>query len=98
MKQDRFLGIPIRPVTRRRIQNFKANRRGYWSFWIFLALLAITLPAEFVANEKPLVVYFDGGLYFPVMRDYAETTFGGDLPTSAVYTDPFVVELIEEEG
>ena len=98
MKQDRFLGIPIRPVTRRRIRNFKANRRGYWSFWIFLALLAITLPAEFVANEKPLVVYFDGGLYFPVIRDYAETTFGGDLPTGAVYTDPFVVELIEDKG
>ncbi|MDH3230582.1 MAG: ABC transporter permease [Alphaproteobacteria bacterium] len=98
MKQDRFLGIPIRPVTRRRIRNFKANRRGYWSLWIFLALLVITLPAEFVANDKPLLIWFDGGLYVPVAEVYSETEFGGDFPSEANYTDPFVVELIEEKG
>ena len=98
MKQDRFLGLPIRPVTRRRIRNFKANRRGYWSFWIFLGLLVITLPAEFIANERPIIVSYDGGLYFPILKAYPETAFGGEFPTEAVYTDPFVVELIEEKG
>jgi len=98
MKQDRFLGIPIRPITRRRIQNFKANRRGYWSLWIFLALLAFTLPAELIANEKPVMVYYDNGLYFPVFKEYPETTFGGFFPTEAVYTDPAVVELIKEKN
>jgi len=97
MKQDRFLGIPIRPVTRRRIRNFKANKRGYWSFWIFLALLAITLPAEFVANERPLLVRYDGAFYFPVLVSYPESTFGGFLPVTD-YRDPFIREEIESKG
>ena len=98
MEQDRFLGIPIRPVTRRRIRNFKANRRGYWSFWIFAALLVITLPAEFVSNDKPLLVSYDGAFYVPVIALYPETEFGGDLPSEAEYRDPFVIELIEGKG
>ncbi|MDH5750428.1 MAG: ABC transporter permease [Rhodospirillales bacterium] len=97
MKHDTILGIPIRPITRRRLENFKANRRGYWSFWIFLGLLVLTLPAEFIANEKPVVVYYDSGLYFPTLKAYPETTFGGFFPTEADYTDPAVVELIEEK-
>src|SRR3546814_15273206 len=53
---DRFLGIPVKPLTRRRIANFKANRRGYWSTWIFLALFVLSLFAEFIANDKPLLL------------------------------------------
>ena len=98
MRQDRFLGIPIRPVTRRRLRNFRANRRGWWSFWIFLGLLAVSLPAEFIANERPLLVWFDGGLYAPTIRTYSETEFGGLFPTEANYRDPFVIDLIEAKG
>ena len=98
MVQDRFLFIRIRPITRRRIANFKKNRRGYWSLWIFLALLLISLPAEFIANDKPLLVRYDGAFYVPVLRAYPETAFGGFFPTEADYTDPVVVELIEEAG
>jgi len=98
MAQDRFFFIPIRPITRRRIGNFRKNRRGYWSLWIFLALLVISLPAEFIANDKPLLVRFEGSFYVPVLWEYPETDFGGFFPTEAVYTDPVVVELIEEAG
>jgi microcin C transport system permease protein len=98
MRQHQFLGMPIRPVTRRRIDNFKANRRAYWSFWIFLGLLLLTLPAELIANDRPLVVWFDGGLYTPAIRDYPETVFGGDFETSADYTDPYLIGLIQEKG
>ncbi|MCH7796433.1 MAG: ABC transporter permease, partial [Proteobacteria bacterium] len=58
--EDRFLGREISPLTRRRLHNFRANARGYWSFWIFLAIFFITLFAEFVANDKPFLVYHEG--------------------------------------
>src|SRR5579862_6291770 len=82
---DRFLGRHITPLTRRRIENFKANRRGFWSLWIFLALFGTTLFAEFIANDRPLVVRYDGSFYVPVLRDYPETAFGGDFPTETDY-------------
>lgn len=96
--QPRWLGLPVSPLTRRRIDNFKANRRGYWSFWIFMVLFALTLPAEFVANDRPLLVHYDGGWYFPVIQQYPETTFGGDLPISADYRDPYLHDLIAAQG
>ena len=65
---------------------------------IFLAIFVCTLPAEFIANDKPLVVWFDGGAYFPVVVSYPETVFGGDFETEADYRDPFVKELIEAKG
>ena len=99
MTQDRFLGlIPIRPITRRRIRNFRANKRGYWSFWIFLLLLVVTLPAEFIANDAPLLISHRGELFVPVVVVYPETAYGGDFPTEADYTDPFLIDLIEKEG
>ena len=97
MVQDRFLFIPIRPITRRRIANFRKNRRGYWSFWIFLALLVISLPAEFIANEKPLLVRYEGAFYFPVFVSYPESTFGG-FYAETDYTDPVIREEIESKG
>lgn len=95
---DVFLGRRITPITRRRIENFKANRRGFWSLWIFLVLFGASLFAEFIANDRPLLVQYDGNWYFPVVRDYPETTFGGFLPTEADYRDPAVKELIDAKG
>ncbi len=96
--QDRFLGIPIRPLTRRRLKNFTANRRGFWSLWIFLAMFVLSLFAEMIANDRPILIRYDGGFYTPFLVSYAETEFGGEFPTEADYTDTFVVELIEEKG
>jgi microcin C transport system permease protein len=98
MAQDTFLAIAIKPPTRRRIENFKANKRGYWSFWIFLVLFFLSLFAELIANDKPLVVRFDGAFYFPVVEVYPETAFGGDFETEADYSDQFLVDLIEAKG
>jgi len=94
----RFLGMTITPVTARRLANFRANSRGYWALWAFLALFFFSLFAEFIANDKPLIVHYDGGIYLPIFNAYPETTFGGDFETEADYTDPFVVELIDEKG
>ena len=90
--------IDLSPITRRRWQNFKANRRGYWSLWIFLVLFVISLFAEFIANDKPLFVSYDGRWYFPVFVSYSETTFGGEFETAADYRDPYLQKLIAEKG
>ncbi len=86
------------PIGRRRWENFKANRRGYWSSWIFLALFVVTLFAELIANDKPLLLRFDGGYYFPAFVSYPETAFGGDFDTEADYRDPYLRKLIEEKN
>ena len=85
-------------LNQRRLANFRRNRRGYWSFWAFWVIFALSLPAEFIANDRPLIVHFDGAYYFPVVAAYPETVFGGDFETEAEYRDPFVAELIEEKG
>jgi microcin C transport system permease protein len=95
---DRFLGVRVTPLNRRRIDNFKANRRGYWSFWIFLVLFVLSLFAELIANDRPLLVRYDGQFYFPVVRFYPETTFGGDFGAEADYSDPYIAGLIEKKG
>lgn len=86
------------PITQRRLAQFKANKRGYWSFWIFLFLLILCISAEFVANDKPLLVKFDGGIYTPIFKSYPETKFGGDFETEADYRDPYVQDLINAKG
>ncbi|MBV8777597.1 MAG: ABC transporter permease [Alphaproteobacteria bacterium] len=86
------------PLTRRRLDNFRANRRGFWSFWIFLVLFGATLFAEFIANDRPLLIRYDGAFYMPVFATYPETAFGGVFPTEADYTDPEVKKLIEAKG
>jgi microcin C transport system permease protein len=90
--------MALSPLTRRRLAGFRANRRGYWSLWIFLALFAVTLVAELVANDRPLLVRYDGRFYVPVLVAYPETTFGGQFPTEAAYRDPYVRRLITERG
>jgi len=87
----------LSPLTRRRLQNFKANRRGYWSLWIFLLLLFLTLPAEFISNENPLLVRYEGRFYFPVLVDYPETEFGGFLARTE-FRDPYIRSEIESKG
>ncbi len=91
-------GIDVSRIGRRRWENFKANRRGYWSFWIFLVLFVVSLFAEFVANDKPFVVEYDGKFYFPAVFTYSETTFGGDFETAADYRDPYLRKLIADKG
>ena len=88
----------ITPITRRRFENFRSNRRGWWSLWIFLALFIVTLFAEYVANDKPFLVYYEGDLYAPIFKRYSETTFGGEFKTEADYRDPFVEKLIDDNG
>ncbi len=95
---ERFHGLKISPLTRRRLMNFRSNRRGFWSLWIFLGLFTVTLFAEFVANDKPLLVRYDSKFYFPILYEYPETVFGGFLPTEADYRDPEVAELIRAKG
>lgn len=87
----------ISPLNQRRWQNFKANRRGYWSLWIFLFLFFFTLFAEFIANDRPILVSYKGELLAPVLVDYPEEKFGGFLPVTD-YRDPFVRDEIEANG
>ncbi len=96
--EDQFLGLRITPIMRRRLANFARNRRGFWSLWIFLALFFLSLFAEFIANDKPLLIRYDGEFYIPVFVEYPETTFDGEFLTEADYRDPFVIELINKKG
>ena len=87
----------MNPIMRRRLDAFIQNRRGFWSLWVFLLLLAITVLAEGLANDKPLLVRYGGEWYVPALHSYAETEFGGEFATEADYRDPFVQELIVEK-
>ena len=86
------------PLNQRRWANFKSHRRGYWSLWLFLALFGISLFAEVLCNDRPVVVVYHGSLYFPVVRDYPEKTFGGEFEATTDYRDPYVRELIGKDG
>ncbi len=77
---------------------FKTNRRGYISLWIFSILFVLCFFAEVLSNDKPLIVYFEGDYFFPVVNAYPETTFGGDFETEADYTDPFVLQQLTQDG
>ena len=91
-------GRPALHARRRRLANFKANRRGYVSLYLFSALFVLSLLAEVIANDRPLLVRYDGQFYFPVLVAYPETDFGGFFATEADYRDPRCRELIEEKG
>lgn len=88
----------LSPLNKRRWDNFRANRRGFWSLWIFLVLFVLSLFAELLANDKPYLIYYDGDLYWPVLTRYPETAFGGEFQTETEYADPHVVGLIEARG
>jgi microcin C transport system permease protein len=100
-----LLAVPMQgrfglsPLTRRRLAVFRAHRRGFLSLWVFLALFFLSLFAEFLANDRPLVIHYDGHWFFPVLRDYSEDTFGPDfMPLEADYTDPELHRTILTKG
>ena len=86
------------PINQRRIANFKMNRRGYWSMWIFLLLFVLSIFAELIANDQPLVIKYQDEFYFPVVKEYYETEFGGEFESQADYKDPYIQELINQAG
>lgn len=89
--------MKLSPMNQRRFARFKAHKRGWYSLWIFLFLFIFSLGAEFIANDKPLLVQYDGDYYFPVVKRYPETTFGGEFPLQANYKSPYIQELIAEK-
>tara|TARA_R110002126_G_scaffold34901_2_gene107773 strand:- start:51646 stop:52776 length:1131 start_codon:yes stop_codon:yes gene_type:complete len=90
--------MALSPLNQRRWHNFTRNRRAYWSLWIFAILFGISLFAEFVANDKPILVNYRGEYFMPIFQFYPETAFGGDFQTEAVYRDPEVKCLIATGG
>ena len=90
--------MKLSPLNKRRLQNFKSNKRGFYSFWIFSFLFIVSIVADFIANDKPLLIKFDQEYYFPIINEYPETIFGGDFETEADYRDPYVIKLIEDKG
>jgi microcin C transport system permease protein len=85
----------LSPLNRRRFELFKANKRGWWSLWLFLILFGASLGAELIANDKPLAVHYDNSWYFPALKRYPETTFGGEFPLEANYKSPYIRELLK---
>ncbi len=88
----------LSPMNRRRLQAFKSNKRGYYSFLIFMTLFTVTLFAEFIANDKPFLVEYNGALYTPIFKMYTEKQFGGEFETEADYRDPAVQQFIHEKN
>lgn len=85
-------------MLRRRWRKFKTNRRGYWSLILFSILFLLSLGSELISNDKPFLVYYEDGFYFPLMKSYSETTFGGDFETETDYRDPYILEKITTNG
>jgi microcin C transport system permease protein len=93
--------LAISPINRRRWESFKANRRGYWALWIFLALFLLSLFAECIANDKPFLVEYGGHYYFPAVINYTQSTFGVEdelAESSPDYRDPYLQKLIADKG
>ncbi|GED41923.1 ABC transporter permease [Cobetia marina] len=88
----------LSPITRRRITAFRHNRRAWWSLLIFGMLFILSLGAELIANDRPLLVSYQDELYLPMLKEYPETTFGGFLPTATDYRDPYVIDAIAAQG
>lgn len=90
--------MALSPLNQRRWNNFKRNRRAFWSLIVFAILFGLSLFAEFIANDKPILVKYRGDFYAPIFRFYPETAFGGDFQTEAAYRDPEVQCLILSGG
>lgn len=88
----------LSPINQARWARFKSNRRGYWSLWIFLAMFLVSLFAELIANDKPLLVRYQDSFYAPFLIDYPETVFGGQFATTADYRDPYIARRLAENG
>lgn len=88
----------LSPVNQARWARFRHNRRGYWSLWIFLVLFGLSLCSELIANDKPLLVRYDGSWYFPLLKNYSESDFGGPLASQADYQDPWLKQRLEDNA
>ena len=95
LDQKGFLNLS--PINRRRLDNFKRNRRGFWSFWIFITLFVLSLFAELIANDRPIMASYKGEILFPVVKTYPEEKFGGFLAETD-YRDPEIAREIEANG
>ena len=87
----------LSPINQRRLANFKANKRGYWSFWIFLFFFVLSLFSELVANDRPLLVVYKGEILLPILHDYPEEKFGGFLAQTD-YRDKVIANEIDDHG
>lgn len=90
--------MAMNPINQERWRRFRANRRGYISLWLFSIFFGISLFSDFIANESPIMVRYQGELFFPVFKNYSELEFGGDFDVRADYRDPFIADLIEADG
>ena len=90
--------MKISPLNKRRLINFKSNKRGLYSFWIFSFFFFFSMFADFISNDKSLLINYKNNYYFPIIQSYSETTFGGDFETEADYLDPYVKNLINSKG
>ena len=90
--------MALSPIARMRLRRFRANKRGFRSLWIFLFLFCLSMVAELIANDKPILMKYNGEFYFPVFTMYTEKTFGGDFETEASYRDPFLAQKINAQG
>lgn len=88
----------LSPVNQARWARFRRNRRGYWSLWIFVVLFVLCLASELLANDKPLLVHYNDRFYFPLVVNYSETDFGGELATAADYQDPWLKSRLDRQG
>lgn len=88
----------LNPINQQRWTKFKANKRGYYSLWIFLFLFFISLFSECISNNKPIIIFYDGSFYSPLIKNYPETTFGGELPTTTDYRDNYIQQKINAAG
>ncbi|WP_127959574.1 ABC transporter permease [Serratia microhaemolytica] len=88
----------LNPINQARWARFRTNRRGYWSLWIFLLFFLLSLLSDLLANDKPLLVNYQGRWYVPFLVNYSETTFGGQFQTDADFQDPFLVAQIAQHG
>ena len=92
------MNMTLSPINRERWYRFKKNRRGFFSLWLFLVLFLLSLAADFLANEVPLVVKYQDNWYFPVVKQYSELTFSGDFDVAADYRDPYLADIINGQG
>ncbi len=90
--------MKISPLNQRRFNNFKSNKRGWYSFLIFTFLFLISVFADFISNDKPILIQYNQNYFFPILHEYPETIFGGDFETEADYRDPYVIKLINNKG
>ena len=98
MKKINLIKFRLEKINQERWNRFRANKRGYLSLYLFSILFVLTLFSELISNDKPLLIYYDSSFYCPLVKEYAETQFGGEFEAAADYRDPYVIELINKKG